>query len=119
MLGVDVALVQAPVGSCASARLVAAVAEAGALGTLACTWTAPADLAVVVGRVRELSSRRFAANLVLWFPIDAQLDALLALDVPVLTFSWGQPGRARIARCHESGARVAVQVGSAAGARQA
>ena len=49
----------------------------------------------------------------------AQLDALLALGVPVLTFSWGQPGRERIARCHELGTRVVVQVGSAAGARQA
>ena len=119
VLGIDVPLVQAPIGSCASARLVAAVGEAGALGTLACTWTPPADLAGVVGRVRELSQRRFAANLVLWFPVDAQLDALLALGVGVLTFSWGQPGRARIARCHRSGARVAVQIGSAAGARRA
>jgi nitronate monooxygenase len=119
VLGVDVALLQAPIGACASPRLVAAVAEAGALGTLACTWTAPADLARVVGQVRELSGRRFAANLVLWFPVDAQLDALLGLGVPVVTFSWGQPGRARVTRCHESGARVVVQVGSAAGARQA
>lgn len=82
MLGIDVPLVQAPIGSCASAGLVAAVGEAGALGTLACTWTPPADLAGVVGRVRELSQRRFAANLVLWFPVDAQLDALLALELP-------------------------------------
>ena len=64
-------------------------------------------------------ARPFAANLVLSFEPEAQLDALLALAVPVLTFSWGQPGRERIARCHDAGARVAVQVGSAAGARQA
>ncbi len=119
VLGIDAPLVQAPIGSCASARLVAAVGEAGALGTLACTWTPPAELAGVVGRVRERSQRSFAANLVLWFPVDAQLDALLSLEVPVLTFSWGQPGRARIARCHRAGARVAVQVGSPAGARRA
>jgi nitronate monooxygenase len=119
VLGIDLALVQAPVGSCASPQLVAAVGEAGALGTLACSWTPPAELARVVASVRELSARRFAANLVLWFEPEAQLDALLALRVPVLTFSWGQPGRERIARCHDAGTRVAVQVGSAAGARQA
>lgn len=119
VLGIDLPLLQAPIGGCAVPRLVAAVGQAGGLGTLACTWTPPDRLAEVVGRVRELSPRPFAANLVLWFETDAQLDALLALGVPVLTFSWGQPGRERIARCHEEGARVLVQVGSAAGARQA
>ena len=119
VLGIDRALVQAPIGSCSSTALVAAVSETGALGTLACTWTPPAELARVVASVRALSARPFAANLVLSFEPEAQLDALLALAVPVLTFSWGQPGRERIARCHDAGTRVAVQVGSAAGARQA
>jgi nitronate monooxygenase len=119
VLGIERALVQAPIGSCATPRLVAAVGETGALGVLACTWTAPEELAPLVARVRELTRRPFAANLVLWFEVDAQLDALLALAVPVLTFSWGQPGRARIDRCHAAGARVAVQVGSPDGARQA
>jgi nitronate monooxygenase len=118
LLGIDVPLVQAPVGACAVPALVAGVGEAGALGTLACTWTPPAGLSEAVARVRELTSRPFAANLVLWFETDAQLDALLALEVPVVTFSWGQPGRARMARCHEAGARVLVQVGSADGARE-
>ena len=82
VLGIDVPLVQAPIGSCASARLVAAVGEAGALGTLACTWTPPADLAEVVGRVRELSQRRFAANLVLWFPVDAHWTRCSPWELP-------------------------------------
>jgi nitronate monooxygenase len=119
VLGIERALVQAPIGLCATPRLVVAVSEAGGLGTLACTWTAPEALAPLIARVRELTRRPFAANLVLWFETDAQLAALLELRVPVLTFSWGQPGRERIARCHATGARVAVQVGSAAGARQA
>ena len=118
VLGIERAIVQAPIGACATPRLVAAVAEAGGIGTLACTWTAPGARAVVA-RVRELTPRPFAANLVLWFDVDAQLEALLALRVPVMTFSWGQPGRARIERCHAAGARAIVQVGSAAGARQA
>jgi nitronate monooxygenase len=119
LLGIERALVQAPIGACATPRLVAALAEAGALGTLACTWTAPERLAAVVAQVRELTRRPFAANLVLWFDVDAQLDALLALGVPVVTFSWGQPGRQRIERCHAAGARVAVQIASPAGAQLA
>ncbi len=116
---VERALVQAPVGGCAGPELVAATAEAGALGTLACTWTAADAIAPLVARVRALTALPFAANLVLWFGPDAQLEALLAAGVPVITFSWGQPGRERIARCHAAGARALVQVGTAAGARQA
>ena len=119
VLAIERPIVQAPVGGCATPRLVAAVGEAGGIGTLACTWTAPAELAPLIAGVRELTQRPFAANLVLWFDVEAQLEALLALGVPVLTFSWGQPGSERIARCHDAGARVAVQVGTAAGARQA
>jgi nitronate monooxygenase len=119
VLGCERPLVQAPIGGCDTPRLVAAVAEAGGIGALACTWTAPAELAAFVAQVRELTQRPYAANLVLWFDVDAQLEALLALGVPVMTFSWGQPGRERIERCHAAGARVIVQVGSAEGARQA
>ncbi|HEY3614567.1 MAG TPA: nitronate monooxygenase, partial [Gaiellales bacterium] len=119
LLGSERPIVQAPVGECATPELVAAVAEAGGIGTLACTWTAPERLPELVARVRALTPGRFAANLVLWFDVDAQLDALLALAVPVVTFSWGQPGRRRIERCHAAGARVVVQVGSAAGALEA
>ena len=119
LLALERALVQAPIGSCATPELAAAVGEAGALGSLACTWTPPERIAPLVARVRALTARPFAANLVLSFEIDAQLDALLALRVPVVTFSWGQPGAERIDRCHAAGARVAVQAGSAAGARQA
>jgi NAD(P)H-dependent flavin oxidoreductase YrpB (nitropropane dioxygenase family) len=119
VLGIERPIVQAPVGVCATPRLVAAVAAAGGIGTLACTWTEPERLAGIVAGVRELTQGPFAANLVLWFDVDAQLDALLAALVPVVTFSWGQPGRARIERCRAAGARVLVQVGSAAGASQA
>jgi nitronate monooxygenase len=119
LLGSELSLVQAPIGACGGPQLVAAVAEAGALGTLACTWTPPGELAQIVAQVRERTQRPFAANLVLWFEPEPQLQALLALGVPVLTFSWGQPGRDRVARCHSAGARVLVQVGSPAGARQA
>lgn len=119
LLGIERALIQAPVGSCATPELAAAVGEAGALGSLACTWTAPERIAPLIARVRALTLRPFATNLVLSFDVDAQLEALLAARVPVVTFSWGQPGPERIARCHAAGARAVVQAGSPAGARQA
>src|SRR4051812_34457228 len=79
LLGIERVLVQAPIGSCATPELAAAVGEAGALGTLACTWTPPEQLAPLLMRVRALTTRPFAANLVLSFDVEAQLDALLAL----------------------------------------
>jgi NAD(P)H-dependent flavin oxidoreductase YrpB (nitropropane dioxygenase family) len=40
-LGVNLPIVQAPVGSAAAPELVAAVSEAGGLGILALTWQSP------------------------------------------------------------------------------
>lgn len=107
-------IVQAPIGACAGPELVAAVAGAGGLGLFACTWSTPDAIAADVGAVRAATDGAFGGNLVLRFPVDDQLDALLRAAVPVVTFSWGQPGAARIARCHDAGAVVLVQVGTAA-----
>ncbi len=112
--GLRVPIVQAPIGACAGPDLVAAVAEAGGLGLLAGTWATPAALRETVAQVREQSSGLFGCNLVLRFPIDDQLDALLEEAVPIITFSWGHPGAERVRRCQAAGARVVVQVGNAA-----
>ena len=42
LLGIDVPIVQAPIGSATCPELAAAVSGAGGLGTLALTWTGPA-----------------------------------------------------------------------------
>ena len=76
VLAIERPIVQAPVGGCATPRLVAAVAEAGGIGTLACTWTAPAQLAPLIGCVRELTLRPFAANLVRWFDVQVSVPVL-------------------------------------------
>ena len=106
-------IVQAPIGGCAGPELVAAVAGAGGLGLLACTWSEPADVARAVVDARALGEGLIGGNVVLRFDVDAQLDALLASGVDVVTFSWGRPGVERVARCHAAGALVAVQVGTA------
>jgi NAD(P)H-dependent flavin oxidoreductase YrpB (nitropropane dioxygenase family) len=55
-LGIDLPIVQAPVGSAAGPELVAAVSEAGGLGMLALTWHTPSRRAVASGGPRSLSS---------------------------------------------------------------
>ena len=113
LLGVERPVIQAPIGGCAGPELIAAVSEAGGLGILPCTWSSPAVITAQVEAIRARTDRPFGANLVLVFDIDAQLAALLAARVPVITFSWGRAGRQRVARCHAAGARVALQVGTA------
>ena len=113
LVGVERAIVQAPIGGCAGPALIAEVSAAGGLGILPCTWSAPEAILEDVRAIRARTDLPFAANLVLAFDVAGQLDALLAAHVPLITFSWGRPGRRRVERCHEAGARVALQVGSA------
>ena len=108
-------LMQAPIGPAATVELVAAVSDAGGLGTLAASWTRPDALR---RQVRRLAGRRFAVNLVLAFPQEERLDVLCEERVPVVTFSWGvRPDM--IERAHAAGATVFVQTGSPDAARRA
>jgi nitronate monooxygenase len=102
----------APIGGFPDTSVVSAVSAAGGLGVLPSTWLAPGDIAAQVAAIRAQTTRPFAANLVLVFDVEAQLDALLAARVPVIAFSWGRPGGDVVARCHAAGARVALQIGT-------
>ena len=113
LLGVERAIVQAPIGGCAGPALIAEVSAAGGLGILPCTWSEPGAVLEDVRAIRARTGLPFGGNLVLAFDIEAQLDALLAARAPLVTFSWGRPGRRRVERCHEAGAWVGLQVGSA------
>ena len=64
-LGIEVPIVQAPIGSASTPELVAAVAEAGALGMLALTWVSVDEAIWRVRRVREIDEvlvRQFGAQ---------------------------------------------------------
>ncbi|GAA3954416.1 NAD(P)H-dependent flavin oxidoreductase [Actinoplanes auranticolor] len=91
-LGIDVPIVQAPVGSAAGPELAAAVADAGGLGMLAVTWLGAEQARDGIRRVRRLTPRPFGVNLVLDFPVADTLDRCLAEGVPVVSTFWGDPG---------------------------
>ncbi len=88
-LGIELPIVQAPVGSAAAPELVAAVSAAGGLGLLALTWQSPAQARRSIRRVRELTDRPFGANLVLDFGIDDLLTVCLDERVPVVSTAAG------------------------------
>lgn len=117
LLGIDVPVVQAPVGSATTPELVAAVSGAGGLGMLSLTWTGPDKALRRIRRIRELTDRPFAVNFVLEFPIEDRLELCLAEGVPVISTFWGDPARVTD-RIHAAGALHLHTVGSAAQARQ-
>jgi NAD(P)H-dependent flavin oxidoreductase YrpB (nitropropane dioxygenase family) len=117
-LGIDVPIVQAPVGSAASPELVAAVSGAGGLGMLALTWHSPAQARRTIRRTRELTTRPFGANLVLDFPVDDLLTVCLDEGVPIISTFWGDPAPVN-ARIHRAGALHLHTVGEVAEAADA
>jgi len=118
LLGIDHPLVQAPMGTAAGPPLAAAVSEAGALGSISVSFTAPEAIAGVVRDVRSRTERPFAANVLLEWPPAERLDALLAAGVMLVTLAWGDPGP-WVERLHAGGALVLTTVGSAEEARRA
>ena len=111
MLGVEVPLLQAPVGGLTCPDLVAAVSNAGGLGTLSATWRTPAETRDAVVRIKQLTRRPFGVNFVLRWDPAAGIDVCLAAQVPLVWLSWGDPA-AFVPRLHAGGSRVAVTIAS-------
>lgn len=96
LLGVEHPIVQAPMASVTTPELVAAVSNAGALGSLGAATLSPDALRETIAAIRSLTDRPFAVNLFAWPEIevaapgtvDAMRDALrpyrerLGLDDP-------------------------------------
>lgn len=118
LLGLDVPLVQAPIGSACTPALAAAVSNAGGLGTLALTWHDRSRAVAALRETRRLTTRPIGANLVLDFPIDDVLAVILDEGVKVVSTFWGNPAPVR-KRIHAAGAVHVHTVGSVTEARQA
>ena len=92
LLDVDVPIFQAPMGYVAKPALVAAVAEAGAVGLV------PGSLGLDevrddIRRTRDLTARPFGVNLPLAFVRDARIvDMIVEEGVRFVTTSAGSPG---------------------------
>jgi enoyl-[acyl-carrier protein] reductase II len=94
MLGVEVPIVQAPMGWIARSRLAAAVSNAGALGVIE---TSSGELDAIRGeirRMRELTDRPFGVNIAQAFVRDpAIVDFVVDQGVRFVTTSAGDPNR--------------------------
>lgn len=116
LLGIEHPIVQAPIGAAAVPALAAAVSNAGALGTLALSWTQ--DSGALVRETAALTTRPFAGNFVLEWDQHARLDAALEAGLRIVSFTWGDP-TPYIERVHDVGGTVLHTVGSAEEAQRA
>jgi enoyl-[acyl-carrier protein] reductase II len=117
LLGVEYPVVQAPMTYIARAALAAAVSEAGGLGMIeTLTDEGRADLR----RVRELTDRPVAANLMIqgWKKDPSIVDVLADAGVRHVFTSAGDPALFT-ARLHDAGMTVVHVVGSLRGAQKA
>jgi nitronate monooxygenase len=109
---------QAPIGPAATPALVAAVSEAGGIGSLGASWTEPAVLRAQIREIRKATERPFCVNLVLAFDQEERLEIVVAEGVEVISFSWGIRADL-VSRAHAGGCRVVAQAGTQAEAAAA
>jgi NAD(P)H-dependent flavin oxidoreductase YrpB (nitropropane dioxygenase family) len=117
-LGIEVPIIQAPMGGAVGPGLAAAVSNAGRLGMLV-PWRADFDtVRRTIRETRELTRRPFGVNLNLEFPQEERLAVCLEEGVPVISFFWRDPS-SLVPRARAGGATVLHSIGSVAEARQA
>ena len=110
VLGVELPIVQAPIGSASCPALAAAVSNAGGLGMLALSWTDENSVRRAIRETRELTDRPFGVNLVLEWDQRERLAACLEEGVHIVSFFWGDP-IPYAETVHEAGGLVLHSIG--------
>jgi enoyl-[acyl-carrier protein] reductase II len=118
LLGIEVPIVLAPMGSATSAEFAAAVSNQGGLGGIGTLFRTTDAVKRDIDMVRAFTDRPYAINHVPQL-LDAQAFAhTLAARPPVISFALGDPGNL-VQQAHDAGSLVMVQVTTVAQAVQA
>jgi nitronate monooxygenase/enoyl-[acyl-carrier protein] reductase II len=130
LFSIEYPIIQAGMGVFTSAELVAAVSNAGGLGSLG-TGLRPVErvksevllrpvegLKEELARVRQLTNRPFAVNYTLAQPNEELFSLILESKPPVISFALGDPGEL-VSRAHAAGSLVMHQVTTVQQATQA
>jgi nitronate monooxygenase len=102
---------QAPMGGLSTPALAAAVADAGAVGTVSAFGLDPSQLEQLLDDVRARTDGVVAANF-MTDDIDPAAVSLVAGRVQLVDFFWTDPDAELVRRVHEAGALACWQVGS-------
>jgi enoyl-[acyl-carrier protein] reductase II len=118
LFGIEAPIVQAPIWPATSPELVAAVSEAGGLGSIGGVNESAANLRARIERVRELTDRPFAVNHVIPRFDEEAFEVTLEARPAGVSFALGDPGDL-VERVRAIGAKVIHQVHTVAQAREA
>jgi enoyl-[acyl-carrier protein] reductase II len=104
LLGIKVPIIQAGMGPFASAELVAAVSNAGGLGSVGAGARAIEDFKSQLAMTREMTDRPFAVNFtIIGSGINEEAFAFALEARPrLISFALGDPGR-YVERAHRAG----------------
>ncbi|XXG86420.1 hypothetical protein AAC387_Pa11g1320 [Persea americana] len=121
VLGFEYGIIQGPLGPDISGpELVAAVANAGGIGTLRVPdWESPDYLRGLIRKTRSLTDKPFGVGVVLAFPHKENIKAILDEKVAILLVSWGEYPNELVSEAHQAGVKVVHQVGSLEDAEKA
>lgn len=114
LLGITHPIVLGGMASGTSVPLVAAVSNAGGLGTLGVTGLDPTQMRDQIAAIRAATAKPFAVNFLLFLLNEASFVAALEARPPVISFAWARPDQdltAYFQRAHEAGALVMHMAG--------
>ncbi|SDB90806.1 NAD(P)H-dependent flavin oxidoreductase [Shouchella lonarensis] len=107
ILNIQYPLIQGGMGNISHPALVAAVSEAGGLGTIGCGTRSPEEVAKLIEETRTRTARPFAVNIALNMKQDvpALIDLVIRARIPVVSLSAGNPA-SYMARLKAAGIKV-------------
>jgi nitronate monooxygenase/enoyl-[acyl-carrier protein] reductase II len=108
---------QAAIWPATAPELVAAVSEAGGLGSIGSVFESAASVQRQIARVRELTARPFAVNHLVPLLDEEAFEVTLDAKPAVVSLALGDPGDL-VERAHASGAKVIHQVHTVGQARR-
>jgi enoyl-[acyl-carrier protein] reductase II len=118
VLEIDAPIIQAAIWPATSPALVAAVAEAGAIGSIGAVFGSAEGVAREIEAVRQLTDRPFIVNHVVSQLDEEAFEATLDARPAAISFALGDPA-GLVERVHDVGAKVIHQVHTVSQAREA
>lgn len=109
LLGIEVPLMQAAIWPATSPELVAAVSEAGGLGSVGSVFESAESIKGQIARVRDMTQRPFVVNHVVPLLDEEAFEATLEAKPAVISLALGDPA-GLLERAHAAGAKVVHQV---------
>jgi enoyl-[acyl-carrier protein] reductase II len=117
VLGIEVPIMQAAIWPATAPELVAAVSDAGGLGSIGSVFESAESVQRQIVCVRELTSRPFAVNHVVPLLDEEAFKITLEAQPAVISLALGDPGDL-VERAHAARAKVIHQVHTVAQARR-